>query len=156
MPVVRLVAPARGSEAHPHLAGGSGIAIGGVGGPLLVGGQYVVYFILVVIQFIIEIQDGPARIAEDGVHLLLQQALQDGLGGSYFQTAASFGSDRNDEIGAEAPGFAGPLYICAPEAHLLTQNFYLLTHDQIFPPPFWTAMTPVRATSRMEKGRIMD
>ena len=36
-----------------------------------------VYFILVVIQFIIEIQDGPARIAEDGVHLLLQQALQD-------------------------------------------------------------------------------
>ena len=73
---------ARGSEAHPHLAGGSGIAIGGVGGPLLVGGQYVVYFILVVIQFIIEIQDGPARIAEDGVHLLLQQALQDGLVGS--------------------------------------------------------------------------
>ena len=138
MPVVRLVAP------------------GPVGGPLLVGGQYVVYFILVVIQFIIEIQDGPARIAEDGVHLLLQQALQDGLGGSYFQAAASFGSDRNDEIGAEAPGFAGPLYICAPEAHLLTQNFYLLTHDQIFPPPFWTAMTPVRATSRMEKGRIMD
>ena len=60
------------------------------------GGQYVVDFILIIIQFIIEIQDGSAGIAEDGIHLLLQQALQDGLGRSYFQTAASFGSDRSD------------------------------------------------------------
>ena len=33
---------------------------------------------------------------------------------------------------------------------------FCLLHSQIFPPPFCTAMTPVRATSRMEKGRIMD
>ena len=40
------------------------------------------YFILVVIQFIIDIQDGPAGISKDGVHLLLQQALHDSLCGS--------------------------------------------------------------------------
>ena len=28
--------------------------------------------------------------------------------------------------------------------------------DQIFPAPFCTATMPVRATSKMEKGRIMD
>ena len=35
------------------------------------------YFILVVIQLIIDIQDGPAGISKDGVHLLLQQALHE-------------------------------------------------------------------------------
>ena len=49
------------------------------------GSQYMMYFILIMIQLVIEIQDGPAGIAKDGVHLLLQQTLHDGLGGSYFQ-----------------------------------------------------------------------
>jgi hypothetical protein len=61
-----------------------------VGGPLLVGRQYVVDFVLVVIQLVIEIQDGPAGIAKDGVHLLLQQALHDGRGRSDFHDFASF------------------------------------------------------------------
>ena len=81
---------AAGGEAHPHLAGGPGVAVGGVGGPLLVGRQYVVYFVLVVVQLVIEIQDGPAGIPKDGVHLLLQQALHDGRGRSDFHSFASF------------------------------------------------------------------
>ena len=40
------------------------------------------YFILIVIQLIIDIQDGPAGLSKDGVHLLLQQALHDSLCGS--------------------------------------------------------------------------
>ena len=54
------------------------------------GRQYMVYFVLVVIQLIIEIQNGPARITEDGVHLLLQQALHNGRGRSDFHKFASF------------------------------------------------------------------
>ena len=66
---------AGGGEAHPHLAGGAGVAVGGVGGPLLVSSQNVVNLVLIVVKLIIEVQDGPAGIPKDGVHLLLQQAL---------------------------------------------------------------------------------
>ena len=77
---------AAGGKAHPHLPGGPGVAVGGVGGPLLVGREDVVDFVLVVVQLVIEVQDGPAGIPKDGVHLLLQQALHDGRGCSDFQT----------------------------------------------------------------------
>ena len=80
---------AGGGEAHSHLAGGAGIAVGGVGGPLLVSSQNVVNLVLIVVKLVIEVQDGPAGIPKDGVHLLLQQALQDGLGRSYFHKHAS-------------------------------------------------------------------
>ena len=48
------------------------------------GGQDVLDLIFVIVQLIIDVEDGAAGIAEDGIHLLLQQALHDGLGGSDF------------------------------------------------------------------------
>ena len=49
---------------------------GGMGSTLLVGGQNVPQLALIVIQFVINIEDGAAGIAEDGIDSLLQQALQ--------------------------------------------------------------------------------
>ena len=78
-------ARAAGSETDPHFPGGTGIAVGGVSSPLLMGGQDMVDPILIVIQLIIEIQDRSTWISENSVHLLLQQTLHDGLSGAYFQ-----------------------------------------------------------------------
>jgi hypothetical protein len=64
-----------------------------MGGTLLVGGEDMPDFVLIVIQLVIEVQDGTAGIAENGVHLLLQQALHDGLGGSDFQYRSSSEKD---------------------------------------------------------------
>ena len=64
MPVVRLRRPPWGRRwrsTHPHLPVGAGIAVRGVGSALLMGSQYMMYFIiLIMIQPVIEIQDGPA------------------------------------------------------------------------------------------------
>ncbi len=75
-------AGAGGGKAHAHLSGGAGVAVGGVGGPLLMSGQDMVDLVLIVVQLIIEVQDGAAGIPEDRVDLLLQQALHDGLCGA--------------------------------------------------------------------------
>ena len=80
-------AGAGGGEAHTHLSGGAGIAVCGVGGALLVGGQNVADPALIPVQFVIDVQDGAAGIAEDSVHLLFQQTFQDGLGGADLQSA---------------------------------------------------------------------
>ena len=70
MPVVRLVAPGPEVAKHPHLSGGAGIAVGGVGGALLVGGEDMADFVLVAVElkFVVYVQDRAAGVAEDRVH----------------------------------------------------------------------------------------
>ena len=124
-------AGAAGGKADAHLAGGAGIAVGGVGGPLLVGRQNMVYFVFVVIQLVIDIQDGPAGIPEDGVHLLLQQALHDGLCGSdlhgnlnskyIFDISTCHSEERSTR-----KGYAASVLRTASQWQI----------DQILPPPF--------------------
>ena len=48
-------AGAGGGEAHPHPAGGPGVAVGGVGGALLVGGQDVADLVLIAVELVIYI-----------------------------------------------------------------------------------------------------
>ena len=80
-------AGAGGGEADAHLAGGAGITVSRVSRALLVGGQNVVEFTLVTVEFIVQVQDGAAGIAEDGIYVLLQQALHDRLRCGDFQIA---------------------------------------------------------------------
>ena len=70
---------AGGGKAYAHLAGGAGIAVGCVGRALLVGGQIVIDLTFIIVELIIEIENGAAGIAEDGIHLLFQQTLHDSL-----------------------------------------------------------------------------
>ena len=73
---------AGGGEANPHLAGGPGVAVGGVGGALLVGGEVMADLVLVAVELelVVDVQDGAAGVAEHRVHPLLQQALHHDLG----------------------------------------------------------------------------
>ena len=65
MPVTRLVAPGpRGAQADADLAGGAGVAVGGVGGALLVADQDVAE-LGVVAPDVVERQDHAAGVAED-------------------------------------------------------------------------------------------
>ena len=81
---------AGGGEAHPHLSGGAGIAVGGVGGALLVGGEDMADFVLVAVElkFVVYVQDRAAGVAEDRVHPLLQKALHQNLGGFHSHRAS--------------------------------------------------------------------
>ena len=67
---------AGGGKAHAHLAGGAGIAVSGVSSALLVGGQDVGDLILIVVEFVIDVQNGAAGVTEHGVNTLLQQTFQ--------------------------------------------------------------------------------
>ena len=66
---------------------GAGVAVRRVGGALLMGGEYVADAVPVAVKLVIEIQNGAAGIPENGVHILLQQALHDGFGGGDLQNA---------------------------------------------------------------------
>jgi len=66
---------AGGGKAHPYLARGPGIAVGCVRGPLLVGGEDMADLILIAVKLVVDVENGAAGIAEDGIHPLLQQAL---------------------------------------------------------------------------------
>ena len=63
-------------ETDAHLAGGAGITVRSVRSALLVGGEDVLDLLAVAVQLklIVDVQDGTARIAEDGINALLQQA----------------------------------------------------------------------------------
>ena len=83
-----------GGKAHAHLSGGAGVSVGGVGGPLLMGGQNMVNLLLVSVklQLIVDVQNGAAGIAEYGVHPLLQQAFHQNLRGFHLHICeTSFG-----------------------------------------------------------------
>ncbi len=58
-------------DAHPHLARGPRVAVGRVGGPLLVAGKDVIE--VEVVEGVVERDDAPARIAEDHVHAFALQ-----------------------------------------------------------------------------------
>ena len=72
---------AGGGEADAHLAGGTGVAVGRVGRPLLMGGENVADLLLVTtaLKLVVDVQNGAAGIAENGVDSLLQQALHEHL-----------------------------------------------------------------------------
>ena len=73
---------AGGGEAHAHLPGGPGVAVGGVGRALLVGGEVVVDLLVIAVKLklVVDVEDGAAGVAEHRVHPLLQQAFHDDLG----------------------------------------------------------------------------
>ena len=75
-------AGAGGGETDAHLAGGAGITVRSVRSALLVGGEDVLDLLAVAVQLklIVDVQDGTARIAEDGINALLQQAFHQNLG----------------------------------------------------------------------------
>ena len=62
----------------------------GMGSALLMGRENVPELSLIVVQLIVNIQDGAAGIAEDGIHLLLQQALDEYLCAGHFHVVTSF------------------------------------------------------------------
>ena len=64
---------AGGGDDHAHPAGGPGVAVGGVGGPLLVGGQHVAQLVLVFVEGVVNVDDLPAGVAEDHLAALLDQ-----------------------------------------------------------------------------------
>ena len=82
-------ARAGGGQAHAHLAGGAGVTVCCVGSALLVGGQDVGDPISVLIQLIVDVQDGAAGIAEHEVDSLLQKAFHQDLGTSHFHAVSS-------------------------------------------------------------------
>ena len=78
-PVTRLVAPGpAGGQAHADLAGGAGVAVGHVGGALLVAGQDEADGR--VVEHVEDRHDGRPGVAEDHLHALLAQAALPGRG----------------------------------------------------------------------------
>ena len=53
-------------------------------------GQYMAYTVGIFIQFVIQIQHGTAGIAEQGIHALLDQYLNEDLRTGQFHDACSF------------------------------------------------------------------
>ena len=72
-------AGAGGGDANAHLAGGTGIAVGGVRRALFVRGQHMADAVRVFIKFIVQIQHCAAGIAEQGVNALLDQHFDEDL-----------------------------------------------------------------------------
>ena len=75
---------AAGRHADADFAGGPGIAVRRVGSTLFVGGQIVMDLVAVFIKRVIYVQDGTAGITENGIHALLQQALDDDIRTCHF------------------------------------------------------------------------
>jgi hypothetical protein len=78
MPVTALVAP--GPEVTRQTPG---LPVRGVGGSLLVTDQHVLDLLLLV-KGIVDVQDGPARVAENVLDTLLLQALDKDFGAIEF------------------------------------------------------------------------
>ncbi len=70
---------ARGAQADADLAGGAGVAVGGVGGALLVADEDVAE-VGMVAQDVVERQDHAARVAEEDVDALAEDRLDDDVG----------------------------------------------------------------------------
>ena len=84
-------AGAGGGEAHADLAGGTGVAVRCMARALLVGGEDVLdaAVLLVVQHFVIDVEDGAAGIAEDGVDMLFKQAFHQDLGAGHLHGGTS-------------------------------------------------------------------
>ena len=68
-----------GRHADTDFSGRTGVAVRCVGGTLLMGSQIVIDLISVFVKCIIYIQDRTARITKNGIHTLLEQALDDDI-----------------------------------------------------------------------------
>ena len=80
MPVTRLVAPGPArAQADADPAAGAGVAVGRMGGALLVADEDVAQ-LRVVVPDVVERQDHAARVAEDDVHALADERLAEGVG----------------------------------------------------------------------------
>ena len=76
MPGTRLVAP---GQHHAGAARGAGVTVGRMGSALLVGGQHVADSVRIFVQLIVKIQNRAAGVAEQGIHALLDQDLDEDL-----------------------------------------------------------------------------
>ena len=64
---------AAGGQHHAGAARCAGIAIGRMRSALLVGGQYMVDAVRILIQLVVQVQHSTAGVAEDGVHALFAE-----------------------------------------------------------------------------------
>ena len=83
-------AGAGGGDDHAGLPGGPGPAVGGMGGPLLVGGEDVPQLVLVLIEGVVDMDHLPAGVAEDGGDALLQQGPDNDVRAGQFHVSSSF------------------------------------------------------------------
>ena len=72
-------ARAAGGQHHAGAAGGTGIAVGRVGRALLVGGQDMGNAVRIFVQFVVQVEHRTPGVAEDGVHPLLTEHLDEDL-----------------------------------------------------------------------------
>jgi hypothetical protein len=80
MPVTALVTPgAGGHQRHAHIAGGAGIAVGGMHGGLLVAHQHVLNGVLLV-ERVVDVEHRAAGIAPDVLHAFGLQGLDEDFG----------------------------------------------------------------------------
>lgn len=77
-----------GGDAHPHLARGPGIAVGGMDGPLFVAGEDMREFRF--IDCIVQAQYGTTRVPEDHRDLFGFQTCKDGFCAGHFHQGTSF------------------------------------------------------------------
>ena len=70
---------AGGGDDHANLAGGTGVAVGGVSRALLVSGQHMAKLALVFIKGIVNVDDLTAGIAKNHVHTLLNQGTNENI-----------------------------------------------------------------------------
>ena len=64
---------AAGGDDHPGPPRGAGVAVGGVGRALLVGGEDVAELVPVLVQGVVDVDDLPAGVAEDHLAALLDK-----------------------------------------------------------------------------------
>ena len=70
---------AAGGQHHAGAARGAGVTVGRMGSALLVGGQHVADSVRIFVQLIVQIQNRAAGVAEQGIHALLDQDLDEDL-----------------------------------------------------------------------------
>ena len=85
-------------EAHADLSGAAGIAVGRVGRALLVGCEDVGDFVVVIVERVVHVQDRSAGIAEDGIHALLEQTLEQDLCAGHFHIFLSSCCGCDDRV----------------------------------------------------------
>ena len=81
---------AAGGKHHAGAACGAGVAVRRVGRALLMRGQHMADAVGIFIKLIIQIQHGTAGVAEQGVHALLNQHLNENLRTGKFHGVCSF------------------------------------------------------------------
>ena len=64
-------------QTYAYFSGGTCVTVCCMRSSLFMGGKYMIDFVTVSVKCIIDIQDGTARISENGIHTLLQQTFYD-------------------------------------------------------------------------------